>query len=191
MLRRRKERNRGKSKSAKRLAISAVVSLSCFTLHALRDVVASTATLPITVRLIRAIEITLDTALDFGTLAMTLDRAGTARIDTSLNRLVIDNNSSLALSGGTPQVGRFKIKGSVFPVTVSVEETSVRLTNGVDTLTVNSFNLLTGNGGTQVTVTPQVGQNSFTIPVGASLSTKPGQLDGTYVGATRIFANFQ
>jgi len=191
MLRRRKEFSRGKSKSAKRLAISAAVSLSCFTLQALRGVVASTATLPITVRLIRAIEVTLDTSLDFGTLAMTIERAGTARMDTSLNRLVIDDNSSLALSGGTPQVGRFTIKGSVFPITLTVEDTSVRLTNGVDTLTVNSFNLMTVNGGTQVTVTPQVGQNSFTVPIGASLFAKPGQLDGTYVGATRIFANFQ
>ena len=173
------------------LVASALVSLSCLSLQALRTAVASTATLPITVRIIRAIEVTLDTSLDFGTLAMTLDRAGTARMDTTLNRLIIDSNSSLALSGGTPQVGRFTIRGSSFPVTVSVEDTSVRLTNGVDTVTVNSFNLMTVNGGARVTITPQLGQNSFTVPVGASLFAKPGQLDGTYVGTTRIFANFQ
>lgn len=188
MLRKSEKKNRD---IVKPLVASALVSLSCFTAQALRTAVASTATLPITVRLIRAIEITLDTSLDFGTLAMTLDRAGTARMDTSLNRLVIDNNSSLSLSGGTPQVGRFTIKGSAFPVTVSVEETSVQLTNGVDTLTVNSFNLMTVDGGARITVTPQAGQNSFTVPVGASLIAKPGQLDGTYVGTTRIFANFQ
>ncbi len=175
----------------KPLVASALVSLSCLTSQAIRNAIASTATLPITVRLIRAVEITLDASLDFGTLAMTTDRAGTARMDTSLNRLVIDSNSSLSLSGGTPQVGRFIVKGSLYPVTVSVEETSVQLTNGVDTVTVNSFNLMTGDGGARVTVMPQIGQNSFTVPVGASLATKAGQLDGTYVGATRIFANFQ
>lgn len=176
---------------AKPLVTTALVSLSCFTLQALRGVIASTATLPITVRLIRAIEITVATSLDFGTLAMTVDRAGSATIDPSLNRLVIDDNSSLALAGGTPQVGRFTVRGSAFPVTVSVEDTSVKLTNGIETVTVNSFNLMTVNGGSQVTVTPQAGQNSFTIPVGASINTKAGQLDGTYVGSTRIFANFQ
>ncbi len=188
MLRR---RTQSKKNISKPLVTSALISLSCFTLQALRGVIASTATLPISVRLVRAIEITLETSLDFGTLAMTLDRAGAARMDTSLNQLIIDDNSSLALAGGTPQVGRFTIKGSAFPVTVSVEETSVKLTNGVETLTINSFNLMTANGGSQVTVTPIAGQNSFTVPVGASLVTKTGQLDGTYVGSTRIFANFQ
>lgn len=189
MLGRRKQ-DRSKN-NAKSLAVTALVSLSCFTLQALRGVIASTATLPISVRLIRAIEITLESSLDFGTMAMTLDRAGTARMDTSLNRLIIDDSSSLSLSGGTPHVGRFTIKGSAYPVTVSVEDTVVKLTNGVDTLTINSFNLMTVNGGSQVTITPQIGENSFTVPVGASVFAKPGQLQGTYVGATRIFANFQ
>ena len=185
-----KHKKDGKS-YARPLVTSALGSLSCFTLQGQRDVIASTGTLPISVRLIRAVEITLATSLDFGTLAMTLDRAGTARMDTSLNRLIIDNNSSLALAGGTPQVGRFTISGSAFPVTISIEDTSVQLTNGVESLTVNGFNLMTDNGGSQITVTPQAGQNSFTIPVGASILAKPGQLDGTYVGTTRIFANFQ
>ena len=186
-----KKRQKEGSKFKKPLVTSALISLSCFTLQALRGVVASTGTLPISVRLIRAVEITLATSLDFGTLAMTMDRAGTARMDTSLNRLIIDGSSSLALAGGTPQVGRFTVRGTAFPVTVSVEDTSVKLTNGVETLTVSSFNLMTNNGGTRVTVTPQIGENSFTVPVGASLTAKAGQLDGTYVGSTRIFANFQ
>ena len=186
-----RKREKDRKSYAKPLVTSALISLSCFTLQALRGVIASTGTLPISVRLIRAVEITLATSLDFGTLAMTLDRAGTARMDTSLNRLIIDNNSSLALAGGTPQVGRFTISGSSFPVTISMKDTSVQLTNGVESLTVNGFNLMTENGGSQITVTPQLGQNSFTVPVGASLIAKPGQLDGTYIGTTRIFANFQ
>lgn len=188
MLRKRKKDGKNFPKP---LVTTALISLSCFTLQALRGVIASTGTLPINVRLIRAVEITLATSLDFGTLAMTLDRAGTARMDTTLNRLIIDNNSSLALAGGTPQVGRFTISGSAFPVTISIEDTSVQLTNGVESLTVNGFNLMTNNGGSHITVTPELGQSSFTVPVGASLIAKPGQLDGTYIGTTRIFANFQ
>lgn len=188
MLRRHKKR---KNKIKKPLVTTALISLSCFTLQALRGVIASTGTLPISVRLVRAVEITLATSLDFGTLAMTLDRAGSARMDTTLNRLIIDDNSSLALAGGTPQVGRFTVRGTYFPVTISIEDTSVKLTNGVETLTVNSFNLMSNNGGTHITITPQIGESSFTVPVGASLTAKAGQLDGTYVGTTRIFANFQ
>ncbi|MCB1532180.1 MAG: DUF4402 domain-containing protein [Alphaproteobacteria bacterium] len=182
---------KGKKEKSHNLLKTGLISLSCFGLHALRGVIASTATLPITVRLVRAIELTVSTSLSFGTLAMTLDRAGQARIDTSLNQLVIDNNSSLALAGGTPRVGRFTVKGAAFPVTVSIEDTAVKLTNGVTAVTVNNFNILTANGGNKITITPQIGQNSFTVPVGASLVTKPGQLTGTYVGSTRIFANFQ
>ena len=178
-------------KTKKGIITSSLISLSYFGVMALRSVIASTATLPITVRLVSAIELTVSTSLSFGTLAMTAERAGVAKLDTSLNRLVIDNNSSLALAGGTPKVGRLTIKGSAFPITVSVEDTSVRLTNGVESVTVDNFNLMTAEGGKQVTITPQAGQNSFTVPVGATLITKPGRLDGTYVGTTRIFANFQ
>lgn len=168
-----------------------LVSLSCFCLYMLRGVVASTATLPISVKLVRAIEVTLNTSLDFGTLAMTVDRAGKARLDTSLNRLIIDSNSSLSAAGGSPRVGSLLVKGAAFPVTISVEDTSVQLTNGVDSVTVQNFNLLTANGGAKVTFTPQLGVNTFTVPVGAALITKPGQAEGTYIGTTRVFANFQ
>ena len=180
-----------KKKIAKPLIGTALVSLSCLSIESLKEVIASTATLPISVRLLRAVEITLNTSMDFGTLAMTLDRGGTARIDPNLNRLIIDDNSSLALAGGVPRVGRFTVRGTPYPISVSVEDTSVRLTNGLQTLTVNNFNILTNDAGAQVTITPQAGENTFTVPIGATLNTKSGQLDGTYVGTTRIFANFQ
>ena len=175
----------------KKAAAGGLVTLSMFGALALRSVTASTATLPIVVKLIRAIEVTIATSLDFGTLAMAPEEAGIAHIDPGLNRLVLDDRNALSLAGGVPKVGRLVIKGSAFPVSISIEDTSVRLTNGVTGVTVNNFNFVSANGGTRVTVTPDINQPSFTVPVGATLVTKPGQADGSYVGTTRVFANFQ
>ena len=187
----RKDSQKPVPNSLKKLATGSLVTLSMFSALALRSVIASTATLPIIVRLVRAIEVTVATSLDFGTLAMDPEAAGRAAINPSLNRLILDDGNSLSLAGGTPKVGRLRIKGSAFPVSISIEDTSVHLTNGLTDVTVNNFNFVSADGGTRVTITPQAGQVSFTVPVGATLHTKPGQSEGTYVGTTRIFANFQ
>ncbi len=178
-------------KTWQKRAKGGLVSLGMFSVMALRSAVAGTGTLPIVVRLVKAIEVTVATSLDFGTLAMSPDEAGRARMDPSLNRLLIDDNNSLSLAGGVPKVGRLLIKGSSFPVTISIEDTSVQLTNGIGSVTVHNFNFKTANGGARVTMTPQLNASSFTVPVGATLLTKPEQAEGTYVGTTRIFANFQ
>lgn len=177
----------------RKLVKGGLVTLSMLTAMAIRPVtaVAASATMPIIVRLIRAIEITVATSLDFGTLAMSPDEPGRAFMDPGLNRLVVDDQNALAVAGGVPKVGRLVIRGAAFPVTISVEDTSVRLTNGITGVTVNNFNFITANGGSQVTMTPQANAASFTVPVGATLLTRPGQPEGTYVGTTRIFANFQ
>ena len=187
----RKKEKHPTSKNLKKLAAGGLVSLSVFSTLALRSVIASTATLPIMVRLVKAIEVTVATSLDFGTLAMAPEEAGRAHIDPSLNRLILDDRNSLSLAGGVPKVGRLIVKGAAFPVSISIEDTSVRLTNGVTGVTVNNFNFMSANGGARVTITPELNQASFTVPVGATLVTKPGQADGTYVGTTRVFANFQ
>lgn len=175
-----------------KLAAGGLVSLSCFgLLHMLKIATAATTTLPVKAKLVRAIELTVDTSLDFGTLAMTIDRAGEARMDPELNRLVVDGSSSLSLAGGVPQAGRLKIKGASSPISLSIEDAAINLTNGVTAVTVDKFNFITANGGSRVTITPAVGHPSFTVAVGATLNTKPGQLTGTYVGTARIYANFQ
>lgn len=177
--------------SLKALAAGGMVSLSFFSLIALKTTQAATATLPLVARLINAIDVTVATSLDFGTLAMAPERAGRARIDPSLNRLILDGNNSLSLAGGAPKVGRLLIRGATLPVAISIEDTAVQLTNGVTNITVNNFNFVSANGGPKVTITPQVGSQTFTIPVGATLITKAGQPSGTYTGTTRVFANFQ
>lgn len=169
-----------------------MIPLSCLgALHFFKVALAATATLPIKARLVRAIEVTVSTSLNFGTLAMTQDRGGHARMDPGANRLIVDNNSSLSLAGGVPQAGRLIIKGAAHPISISIEDSVVNLTNGVTSVSVNDFNFIREGAGNKVTVTPSVDDQVFTVAVGATLVTKPKQASGSYVGTTRIFANFQ
>lgn len=152
---------------------------------------AATATLPVIAKLVRAIEITVSTSLDFGTLAMTVERAGQATIDPSVDKLFIQGNSSLALAGGEPRAGRLQIRGAELPVSVSVEDSVVKLTNGTSTVSITNLNLRSLDGGRSLTVTPQGTDMVTTVAVGGTLNTQPAQLSGTYAGTTRIFANYQ
>lgn len=179
-------------KSAKvRLGTATLVALSGFGAYHGVQAIAATATLPIIARLIRAVDLTINTTLDFGTLAMTVDRAGQATVDPALNHLFIDDNSSLSLAGGKPAAGRLQVRGVEYPVAISIAEQTVKLTNGTDSVLVDDFNLVTLNGGIKMTFTPTQGTASFTVPIGATINTRPGQVSGTYVGVNRIFASYQ
>lgn len=186
------KRKKVNGRSAKvRLSAATMTAISGLAGYQAIHAIAATATLPIIARLVRAIELTVNTTLDFGTLAMTVDRAGQARIDPELNRLFIDRNGSLTLAGGKPAAGRLTIKGAEFPVAISVENSTVKLTNGTNSVVVGDFNLVTAQGGTKMTFTPTQNSYAFTVPIGATIKTRSGQLSGTYVGATRIFASYQ
>ena len=169
-------------------AAALLVSLSSFSYF---KAMAATATLPILAKIIRAIEVTVNTSLDFGTLAMTNDVAAQATVDPLSSELRIDGKGGLALAGGVPRAGRIQVKGSPLSVNVSVEASNVQLTNGSTFLTINNFNFMTANGGAQVTVTPTGPGNAAVLSVGATINARPGQLIGTYVGSNRIFANYQ
>lgn len=168
-----------------------VATLAALSGAAAWQAVAATATLPIIARLVRAIDLTVNTTMDFGTLAMTAQRAGAATLDPEINRLNVDGSSSLSLAGGTPNAGRLMIRGAEFPVAISIEDATVKLTNGTATVEVGDFNLVTADGGMKMTFTPTAKSYGFTIPVGATIKTRPGQISGTYVGTTRIFASYQ
>lgn len=175
-----------------RLSTATMVALAGVGSYGAVKAIAATAVdLPIIAKLVRAIEITVNTTLDFGTLAMTVDRAGFATIDPALNRLLIDNASSLTLAGGKPSAGRLTLRGAEFPVAVTIEDPTVKMTNGTNTVMVTGFNMMTAKGGTQMTFTPTQKTFALTIPVGATIQTKVGQLSGTYVGTTRISASYQ
>lgn len=169
-------------------AAVAMVSLSSVSLF---KAVAATATLPIMAKVIRAIEITINTSMNFGTLAVTEDVAAVATIDPKTNSLRVDSKGGLSYAGGDPTAGNLRISGSIMPVRVSMETDNVRITNGTTHLTIDNFNFNTESGGHQITVTPTGPDRSVSLSVGASLRARPRQLNGTYIGSSTIFANYQ
>lgn len=153
--------------------------------------IAATATLPVLAKLVRAVEVTVNTSLDFGVLAFTSDHAQQARLDPATNLIVTDSHNGLVQAGGRPQAGRIIIRGSEFPVQVSMEHASIQLTNGVSVITVDNFNFLNSLAGSRVTITPDLQVNTMSLPVGATLKTRVGQMSGNYIGSNRVFANYQ
>lgn len=155
--------------------------------------VAATATLPIIARLIRAIEVTVHTAMNFGTLAIINDdgAGGTARLDPSTGQLTVDSSGSLAFAGGEPRAGKLIIRGAPLPVHVTIAMPTMQIDNGAEFLTVQNFKLMDENGNSRATVTPAGPGNSIAVTVGATVSTRPGAAMGTYTGANTVFANYQ
>ena len=169
-------------------AAAVMVTLSTV---AMVKAIAATATMPMLAKLIRAVEISVNTSLDFGVLGFDPDQVGQARIDPSTNLLVTDTQNSLFRIAGKPHAGRLTIRGSEFPVQVSMEQESIRLTNGQSFVTVGDFNFINAQAGSRITITPDLAGNLITLPLGATLTTRNGQMSGTYVGSNRIFANYQ
>lgn len=184
-----------KTSRACKAATGGVVFLSCLSglfLYNYNRLRAATATLPIYARLVKAVEITVGESLDFGTLAvMTSEKAGRVRMTPDGEALVMEGDGSFDVAGGTPRAGRLHIRGAAFPISLSIDRSVVNLSNGQSTVLVSNFNFMDENRGSHVTITPVAGQDTMTVAVGASLSTRPGQMMGTYVGSARIYANFQ
>lgn len=183
-------RSRISKKSLRTGTTAALVSLSCFGMY---HAVAATATLPIIARLIRAIEVTVNTAMNFGTIAVLNDdeAGGTARLDPATGQLTVDSSGGLAFAGGEPKAGRLIIRGAPLPVNVTIAMPTMQIDNGAEFLTVRNFKLIDENGGTRATVTPDGPGNSIAVTIGATVATRPGASTGTYSGANTIFANYQ
>lgn len=183
--------DQGTSNNRKSLLTTGAAVMVSLSSLALGGAVAATATLPIMVKLMRAIEITINTSLQFGTLAITEDAPALVTLDPLSNNLRLDTQGGIALAGGVPRAGRISVRGAPLPVSVSIETDSIRLTNGTTHLTVSNFNFNTAAGGAQITITPSGPENIASLPIGATLSMREGQLVGTYIGSNRIFANYQ
>jgi hypothetical protein len=168
-----------------------MISLSSLSLV---SAVAATATIDIVAKVVRPIDIVVNSSMDFGTLAVTNAAEGKATINPLTDNLFVDGRSSLALTNGHPRAGRLKITGAPgAAISISMEKTEISLTNGSTSLMVDNFSFATSNGlqGTKVTLTPTGTNDSLTLAVGATLNTREAQLSGSYVGSNRIFANLQ
>lgn len=170
-------------------AAAVMVSLSCLGIF---RAVAATTTIQVLAKLVRAIEITVNTSLNFGTIAITnTTNPATASMDPASSRLTVDSSGGLSFAGGTPTAGRLTIKGAPFPVNVTVAAATMQINNGGDSLEVRDFKFGSAHGGPHATVTPAGPGNSVAINLGATIISRPGQTEGVYSGANTIFANYQ
>ena len=183
--------NRTRKAPHKALRNGAAVAMVTLSSVSLFKAVAATATLPIVAKVIRAIEITINTSMNFGTIALTEEVAAVATIDPLTSAVRVGDEGGLSVAGGSPRAGNLRIRGASMPVRVSMETNNVQISNGTTFLTINNFNFNTEEGGHQITVTPTGPENSVSLTVGATLNTRPRQLSGEYIGSSTIFANYQ
>ena len=169
-------------------AIIVMVLLSCgVAVQAFAD----TVTLPVVARLVRTADLTVNATLDFGDLAFAVDQAGAVRIDPATNMLVREGKNGLQGVGGKPQAGKIMISGAEYPVQLSMEQSSVRLSNGTDFVTVSDFHFINAQTGDSVTIMPDPHGGDVSLSVGATLRTRVGQTSGSYVGVNSIYAHYQ
>lgn len=152
---------------------------------------AATAAMPLSARLVRAVEITINAPLDFGVLAFSPTQAGKVRIDAASSALVSEGSNGLYAVSGQPQAGQIVIQGTEVPVQLSLEQSSVRLSNGHDFITISDFNFINAASGNRITITPDENDRPVILPLGATLHTRVGQTSGHYVGVNRIYAHYE
>ncbi len=170
------------------LAVSLTVVLSCVPLV---QTWAETVIVPVVAKLVRAVEVSVNTSLDFGDLSFAADQAGEARLDPVSNMLVSEGRNSLQSVGGKPQAAQIVIRGAEYPVQLSMDQPSVRLSNGQDFVTVSDFHFINAQTGSRVTVMPDPQGGDIILPIGATLRTRVGQMSGSYVGIGSINADYE
>ena len=170
------------------LALSSLLILSCAPLV---QAWAETVVVPVVAKQVRAVEVSVNASLDFGDLVFTADQAGEARLDPGSNMLVSEGKSGLQPAGGKPQAAQIVIRGAEYPVQLSMDQPSIRLTNGHDFVTVTDFHFINAQTGSHVTVMPDPQGGDIILPIGATLRTRVGQMSGSYVGVGNINAHYE
>lgn len=174
--------------------IAPVFALISLSVMGVARCLAASATFPIVAQILRPVEISINTSLNFGILAMTnVTKPGMATIDPETGRLTVDSRGGLAFAGGTPTAGRMTIRGAPGPVNVTIGMPTMQIYNGIDSLTIENFRLLSQGAGGQAQgmVIPAGPMDTVTLNIGASLVAPPRRAEGIYTGINTIFANYQ
>ncbi len=74
------------------------------------------------------------------------------------------------------------------PMQIDVTSSSISLTSGANSMTVNAFNLITNSGGDSVVVP---GGPVVDVPIGATLNVGASQSPGTYAGTFTVEVTLQ
>jgi Mat/Ecp fimbriae major subunit len=138
---------------------------------------AATATGNATAEILSALSVVEDAGLDFAQIAV--NGAGTVTVGTGATP--VDSCSAQLVCAGTKSRGVFTVSGAPgIGVTASVQEASITLTSGANTMTVDGFTIYWPTG----TTLDASGNRSF--DVGATLHVGAAQATGVYNGTYTV-----
>ncbi|MCB9990740.1 MAG: DUF4402 domain-containing protein [Rhodospirillales bacterium] len=166
------------------------VLLSAATLAALSSVAggaqAATDALSMSAKIIAAVQVTAQNALDFGSLTYT-GAGGTVTMDATTGNRAAGGNVSLVggVAGGDP--GTFDLKGAKSAVVVVTMPATDTIKNGTKALVVDKFTI---GGATKLTkALATVTSKGF--KVGGRLNVTAAAPTGTYTGTVTLTAAYQ
>jgi hypothetical protein len=130
-----------------------------------------------TAEILSALSVAEDTGLDFAQIAV--NGAGTVTVGTGATP--VDTCSAALVCAGTKSRGVFTVTGAPgIGVTASVQESSISITSGANSMTVDGFTLYWPTG----TTLDASGNRSF--DVGATLHVANAQATGVYTGTYTV-----
>lgn len=172
------------------LAGTAMVALSGL---AAGDAVAASASINIDAVVLRAIALTEQSPLDFGTFSA----AGADTIQVDPDGTVTSGGSIAHIGTSSPNPAKVQIKASAgYAIDVSVGAATVSITSGANKMQVNAFDLATAvgagvNGGGTTQTYTLAGTTVTSFFVGATLNVGAAQAAGVYAGTFVVNAAYQ
>ena len=155
---------------------------------------AANTTLPMTAKIIAAVQITQNQALDFGTLTIHAAKSGTLTVDGVAQTRTAGGAGGISLVGGAgAQEGLFTLKGATgVPIEVTAPATA-KINNGGTSLVVDKFTI--NNAAGTINATPFVrtlaAATETGFKVGGRLTVPAASGVGTYNGTVTLTALYQ
>ncbi|MFT4026744.1 MAG: DUF4402 domain-containing protein [Novosphingobium sp.] len=144
---------------------------------------AATASASASAEILSTLNVVKDQDLNFGQIAV--NGAGTVVVGTGATP---DSCSALLVCAGSTQKANFVVTGAKnIGVAASVQQTSVSLTSGSNSMALDNFTLYFPNG-TTLTGSGTTGSTNF--EVGGTLHVAAGQATGVYSGTFNVNVSY-
>lgn len=168
-------------KNTIRLATAVAVLASAASLTTAAN--AATASASASAEILSALNVAKDKDLNFGQIAV--NGAGTVVVGTGA---VADSCSALLVCAGSKQKANFIVTGAKdIGVVASVQQSSVSLTSGANSMTLDNFTLYFPNG---TTLTGAGATGTANFEVGGTLHVAAGQATGVYSGTFNVNVSY-
>ena len=144
---------------------------------------AATASASASAEILSALNVAKDKDLNFGQIAV--NGAGTVVVGTGA---IADSCSALLVCAGSTQKAQFTVTGAKnIGVTAAVQQSSISLTSGANSMTLDNFTLYFPTG---TTLTGSGATGSAPFEVGGTLHVAAGQATGVYSGTFNVNVSY-